>query len=240
MSWTEVSTPDGPMRVFEAHPSEEPRGAVIVVQEAFGVNDYIADVVRDLAEEGWHAAAPEFFHRSGPRSVAPYGDFSKVLPLYEPLNDEAVMMDVDATLDLLHRHGFADGAIGAVGFCWGGRVTFLISARRRLGAAVGFYGGGIVNARFPQFPPLIGEVPELKTPWLGLFGDDDQSIPIEDVEMLRKAMDESAPVDHDIVRYAGAGHGFHCLARPDGYNPDAALDGWSRATAWFGAHLKRA
>jgi carboxymethylenebutenolidase len=240
MSWTEVSTPDGPMRVFEAHPTEEPKGAVIVVQEAFGVNDYIADVVRDLAEEGWHSAAPELFHRSGPASVAPYDDFSKVLPLYEPLSDATVLADVDATIDLMHRHGFADSAIGIVGFCWGGRVTLLVSLRRQLGAGVGFYGGGIVHARFPQFPPLIDEVGSLKTPWLGLFGDQDQSIPVEDVEALRQALDQSAPVDHEIVRYPGAGHGFHCQARPAAYNAEAALDGWRRATDWFDRHLKKA
>src|SRR5216683_4160977 len=196
MSWTEVNTPDGPMRVFEAHPNEEPKGAVIVIQEAFGVNDYIADVVRDLAEGGWHGAAPEMFHRSGPASVAPYDDFSKVVPLFQPLTDDAVLSDLDATIDLMHQHGFADSAIGLIGFCWGGRVTFLASVRRSLGAAVGMYGGGIVTARFPQFPALVGEAGALKTPWLGLFGDEDQSIPVEDVEQLRNALGESASVDH--------------------------------------------
>jgi len=239
MSWTEVNTPDGPMRVFEAHPTEEPKGAVIVIQEAFGVNDYIADVVRDLAEGGWHGAAPEFFHRSGPGSVAPYDDFSKVVPLFQPLNDGAVLSDLDATIDLMHQHGFADSAIGVIGFCWGGRVTFLASVRRSLGAAVGMYGGGIVTARFPQFPALVGEAGALKTPWLGIFGDEDQSISVEDVEQLRKSLDESAPVDHDIVRFAHAGHGFHCAARPANYHAESALDAWSRAIGWFDSHLKK-
>jgi carboxymethylenebutenolidase len=227
------------MRVFEAHPTEEPKGAVIVIQEAFGVNDYIADVVRDLAEGGWQGAAPELFHRSGPASVAPYDDFSKVLPLFEPLTDDGVLRDLDATIDLMHQHGFADSAIGLIGFCWGGRVTFLASLRRTLGAAVGMYGGGIVTARFPQFPALVGEAAALKTPWLGLFGDEDQSIPVEDVEQLRKSLDESAPVDHGIVRFADAGHGFHCAARPANYHAESALDAWSRAIGWFDSHLRK-
>jgi carboxymethylenebutenolidase len=239
MTWTEVSTSDGPMRVFEAAPSGEARGAVIVVQEAFGVNGHIQDVAGRLAKEGWYAAAPEFFHRAGAEPVAPYDDFSKVMALYDGLDQAGTLRDVDATLDLLHGHGFEDGSIGAVGFCWGGHVSFLIAARRQLGASVGFYGGGIASAgHFQGFPPLIDEAATLKTPWLGLFGDLDGSIPVDDVEALRAAL-ESAPVDHEIVRYPQADHGFHCDARPGSYNADAAKDGWTRALSWFEAHVKR-
>ena len=92
-------------------------------------------------------------------------------------------------------------------------MTFLTAAERSLGAAVGFYGGGIVNARFPQFPALVDRTSSLKTPWLGLFGDQDTGIPIEDVETLRTALAD-APVDGEIVRYADAEHGFHCDVRP--------------------------
>src|SRR5439155_27243788 len=96
--------------------------------------------------------------------------------------------------------------IGIVGFCMGGRVTFLVALERALGAAVGFYGGGIVTGRFPQFPTLVDRVGELKTPWLGLFGDQDEGIPVADGEQLRKAL-EGAPVETHIVRYADAGPG---------------------------------
>jgi carboxymethylenebutenolidase len=238
MTWTEVSTSDGPMRVFVAEPTDEPRGAVIVVQEAFGVNHHIQDVAGRLARAGWYGVAPEFFHRAGPDPVAPYDDFSKVMALYNGLDQAGALRDVDATLDLLHGRGFSDSSIGAVGFCWGGHISFLIAARRAIGASVGFYGGGIVSAgHFQGFPPLVGEAGTLKTPWLGLFGDLDASISIDDVETLRGAL-ESAPVDHEIVRYAGADHGFHCDARPS-YNADAAKDGWGRALAWFEGHVKR-
>ena len=217
MSWVEVSTPDGPMRVFEAHEEGIRHGAVIVVQEAFGVNDYVAQVARDLAAEGWHAVAPEFFHRNG-GGVVPYeGGMAGVLEKFAGLDDAKVLDDLDAAIGLLHDHGYDDRAIGVVGFCWGGRVSFLAAARRRLGAAVGFYGGGIVTARFPQFPALVGEAPRLQTPWLGLFGDQDQSIPVEDVEALRTAL-EAAPVDHGVHRYQDAGHGFHCHARTGSYH----------------------
>jgi carboxymethylenebutenolidase len=77
----------------------------------------------------------------------------------------------------------------------------------------------------------------LKTPWLGLFGDEDGSIPVPDVERLREELAANAPVDTEVVRYAGAKHGFHCDRRDD-YNEVAAKDGWSRTLAWFDAHLK--
>ena len=240
MTWTETSTPDGPMRLYQADAGGNTRGAVIVIQEAFGVNDHIMEVADRLAAEGWRAFAPALFHRAGPDPVAPYDDFSKVMPLFQGLDDDGVLRDLDATLDVVHQQGIDNPAIGMVGFCWGGRVTFLAAVRRSLGAAVGFYGGGIVSGRFPQFPPLVDEAGALRTPWLGLFGDEDQSIPVEDVERLRDALTTSAKVDFDVIRYPRAGHGFHCDARPDSYVEGAASDGWARALAWFDTHLKTA
>ena len=230
----ELSTADGPMALYEATPDGEPRGAVIVIQEAFGVNDHIQDVARRFAAEGYHAVAPALFHRAG-GGEAPYDDFSKVMPLFEGVNDDAVLMDVDATIEHLHGEGFADAQIGIVGFCFGGRVTFLTAARRALGAGVGFYGGGITEANVLSATALMEEAGTIKTPWLGLFGDLDAMIPIEGVEQLRTEL-EAAPVATDVVRYADAGHGFHCDAR-DSYHEASAKDGWQRALDWFGTHI---
>src|SRR6185295_17922771 len=131
-------------------------------------------------------------------------------------NDAAVLRDVDGALDHLRASGLTDDRIGLVGFCFGGRVSFLVALRRKIGAAVGFYGGGIVTARFPQFPALVECAATMDTPWLGLFGDLDQGIPVDDVEALRKALAD-APVPADVVRYADADHGFHCDVR-EAYN----------------------
>ncbi|MGQ0804582.1 MAG: dienelactone hydrolase family protein [Actinomycetota bacterium] len=222
------------MACYEARPDGEPRGGVIVIQEAFGVNDHIQDVTRRFATAGSLAVAPSLFHRAG-GGTAPYGDFAKVIPLYEGLTDDGILMDVDAARDHLHSAALVDDQIGIVGFCFGGRVTFLVALEHALGAAVGFYGGGIVTPRFPQFPGLIDRVAELDTPWLGLFGDRDESIPVEDVEKLRAAVAD-APVPTEIVRYPDAEHGFHCDVR-DSYNPEAAKDAWARTLAWFEQHL---
>jgi len=232
-----VATADGPMDVYEATPDRPATRAVVVIQEAFGVNRHIEDVTRRFAAAGYHAVAPALFHRAGGGTIDDYDnlDFTKLLALFEGVTDDGILADVDATLDLLANAGFDGAHTGIVGFCFGGRVTFLVSARRALGGGVGFYGGGIVSAGHLPFPPLIDEAATLQTPWLGLFGDEDASIPVTDVERLREAL-RTAPVDAEVVRYPDAGHGFHCDRRAD-YHEPSARDAWTRALVWFDAHL---
>jgi carboxymethylenebutenolidase len=146
-----------------------------------------------------------------------------------------VLIDVDATIDHLHGAGFADGSIGIVGFCFGGRVTFLTAARRKIGAGVSFYGGGITHNSQGMAGPLASEAGSLQTPWLGLFGDEDAMIPVDGVEDLRASLG-GASVKTEIVRYPGAGHGFHCDER-ESYHEESAKDGWRRALDWFSGHL---
>ena len=198
-STTTLETADGPMELYESQPDGTARAAVIVIQEAFGVNDHIQDVTRRFAAAGYRAAAPAIFHRAG-GGTAPYDDFAKVMALYEGLTDDGTLADIDATQAHLAAAGFAAERVGIVGFCWGGRATFLAAARRVLGAAVGFYGGGIASKGRLPFPALIDEAATLKTPWLGLFGDQDSGIPVEDVEKLRGALG-AAPVAH--AKYRG-------------------------------------
>jgi len=231
----QLDHPDGAMRLYEARPDDGGRAAIIVIQEAFGVNAHIEDVTRRFADAGYHAVAPDLFHRAG-GGTAPYDDFSKVLPFFEGINGDAdLLSDVDAALDHLHGAGWADNKIGIVGFCFGGRISLLTALSRPIGAGVGFYGGGIVTARFPQFPALIDELGALTVPWLGLFGDLDTGIPVDEVETIRTTLaNASAPTE--VIRYANAGHGFHCDAR-EGYVEDAAKDAWAHTLDWFGQYL---
>ena len=234
-----VDTADGPMELYESAPDQgtsRAKGGVIVVQEAFGVNEHIESVADRLAERGYHAVAPHFFHRAGGGTV-PYGNFEKVIEKYQGLSDDGILVDVDAARGVLHDAGWADTSIGIVGYCFGGRVSFLVAARRSIGAAVGYYGGGIVTARFPQFPPLVGEAATLQTPWLGFFGDEDASIPVDDVEQLRAAL-KDAPVDTEVVRYNDCGHGFNRDVSPEDYRPGPAADAWRRMLAWYDQHLQ--
>ena len=217
-----VREPDGP-----------PKGGIVVIQEAFGVNDHIEDVTRRFATEGWLAVAPHLFHRTGDPALG-YGDLSVVMPHMQALTAEGVLIDVDAALDDLARAGIPLARTGVVGFCMGGTVTLVAAVRRDVGAAVTFYGGGVTEGRF-GFAPLVEEATRLRAPWLGLYGDLDQGIPVAGVEQLRRAAAASGQ-ETEIVRYAEAGHGFHCDQR-DSYEPKSAQDAWARTLAWFDDHL---
>jgi carboxymethylenebutenolidase len=230
-----VDSAGGTMPLYESAPEGAPRGAAIVIQEAFGITDHIEDVCRRLSAAGYHAVAPHLFHRSGD-PVIPYDDMQAVMPHLGQLSAEGLEADLAATLEYLAGAGFPAARVGIVGFCMGGSVVVLAASRHALGAAVTFYGGGVTAGRFGM-PPLAELAPTLQTPWLGLFGDADQSIPVDQVEMLREAA-KQAPVPTEIVRYPDAGHGFHCDAR-DSYHESSAQDGWRRMLEWFDAHLAK-
>ena len=124
---------------------------------------------------------------------------------------------------------------GIVGFCMGGSITCAVAAEDAYGAAVTYYGSGVHKGRF-GFAPLAELAPHLGSPWLGLYGDLDPGIPIEQVEDLRSAA-ATAPVPTAVVRYAEAGHGFHCDARPASYHEQSAKDAWVRTLDWFERYL---
>lgn len=225
---------DGRMDLFEARADGEAKGAVIVVQEAFGVNDHIRDVVRRFAASGFDSVAPHLFHRSGDPLIA-YEDMDSIWPHLAALSEDGLTEDLDATLVHLEELGHDSHRVGLVGFCMGGTVSFIAATKFSVGASVSFYGGGIVDGRFGA-PGLIDLAQALRAPWLGLYGDRDKGIAVEDVEALRSAVDASG-VASELVRYSDAGHAFHCDARPAMYHRASAEDAWQRTLAWLGKHL---
>jgi carboxymethylenebutenolidase len=228
-----IETSDGPMPAFEASP-DGPKGGIVVVQEAFGVTEHIEDIARRLADAGWYAVAPAFFHRQGAPILA-YDDLAAVMPVMKELSAEGITVDLTAAFAHLEAAGFPAARTGIVGFCMGGSVTFYAATLRASGAAVTFYGGGVAEGRF-GLPSLLDQAPNLQTPWLGLFGDLDQGIPVADVEKLREATD-TVKVPTEIVRYTDADHGFNCNDRPAVFNPTAAADAWGRTLDWFDRYL---
>jgi carboxymethylenebutenolidase len=221
------------MNIYVAQPDGHARGAVIVLQEAFGVNDYIRDLCHRFAAAGYVAVAPHLFHRSGDPELG-YEDMQEVMVHIMQLEADKLETDLEATFQLLASMGCEGKQVAVVGFCMGGSIAFVAGCFWELGAAVTFYGGGIAQGRF-GLPPLFDLAPTLKTPWLGLFGDLDTSIPVNDVEGLRGALANASP-DHDIVRYPEANHGFHCDARAS-YHEPSATDGWRRTLDWLDRHL---
>lgn len=208
--------------------------AIIVLQEAFGVNDHIRDVADRFSDEGYLAVAPQLFHRDGSPEVS-YDDFQAAMPFMANLTKQGLTNDLNATTDFLATLGFHAPNIAAVGFCMGGTVSFFAATLGTIGAAASFYGGGVATGRF-GLPPLIELAADLQSPWLGLYGDLDQSIPVDQVEALRVAT-KSTSVATEIVRYSDGKHGFHCDARPDAFNKVAAADAYARALSFFAEHL---
>jgi len=220
--------------VYVTGSTDAPR-ALIVVQEAFGINDHVRDVADRFANVGFFVVAPHLYHREGSPEV-PYDELERAKALIAAISGEGLTNDLNATTDFLSSIGYQSSSVGVVGFCMGGSVAFYAATLATIGAAVSFYGGGVSMGRM-GLPPLLELADDLKTPWLGLFGDLDAGIPVDDVEALRAAA-KRAPVMTEIVRYPDAQHGFHCDARPAVYNEAAARDGYQRTLDFLAQHLR--
>ncbi|MDP2823301.1 MAG: dienelactone hydrolase family protein [Sulfuritalea sp.] len=204
---------------------------VLVVSEIFGVHEYIADVCRRLAKEGYLAIAPELFARYGdPRKLSNVQDILAGIIAKTP--DAGAMSDLDACVAWAGGNGGDATRLAITGFCWGGRISWLYAAHNpALKAGVAWYGriDGEVNDRTPKYPlDLAGQ---LKAPVLGLYGGADQGIPMDDVNSMKDAL-AKAGSKSQIHVYEGAPHAFHADYRPT-YRKEPAEDGWKRLLAWL-------
>ncbi|HWP67637.1 MAG TPA: dienelactone hydrolase family protein [Candidatus Limnocylindria bacterium] len=224
-----IATPAGSMPALRACPAGAQRlPGVIVVQEAFGLNDHIKGVARRLAAEGYVTLAPDLFYRGGAGRTASYAELPKALEMMNALKDPEIIEDVAAAVARLESDpAVRADRIGITGFCMGGRVAYLAACALpdKIKAAVPFYGGGIPVERTDG----------LACPVLALFGEDDPYIPMTQVAHLRA---EAARLGKrvDVVVYPKAPHGFFCDER-DSYRPAAAADAWKRTLAFFAQHL---
>ena len=218
-----VTVPDGPVR-----------GGVVVVQEAYGVNDHLVMVTRKLAAQGFLALAPHLYHRV---ADAPVDTFPAARPLLRSLNGDDIRHDLDDALEYLTAAGVDADRIGIVGFCMGGTVALWAASTLPVAAAVTFYGGGISAPRWPGVPAGLESAAALRAPWLGLYGDKDSSISVREVEELRSTFGSSG-VAATIVRYPDAGHAFATDPSSSKHVPEAAQDAWNRTLSWFDAHLR--
>src|SRR5687768_2351022 len=127
-----------------AHPDIPAVGGVVVLQEAFGVTEHIEDVCQRLADAGWLAVAPHLYHRTGD-PILPYDDYSQIMPHAVDLNPDGILADVDAALAFIEGAGFPPDTAGVVGFCMGGTLALATAVERQVGAAVTYYGSGILK-----------------------------------------------------------------------------------------------
>ena len=210
---------------------------VLVVSEIFGVHEHIADVARRFAQLGYLAIAPELFVRQG--DAKSYGEIGKlVTEVVGKVPDAQVMGDLDACVAWAHANGGDTARLGITGFCWGGRITWLYAAQSpAVKAGVAWYGQlvGVPSELKPNNP--IDIVGQLKAPVLGLYGAQDQGIPLAAVDQMKAALatGNAAAKASQFVVYPGAPHAFHADYRPS-YKKDAAQDGWKRCVAWFKAN----
>jgi len=224
-----IEVPGG-MPAFVARLEGGPRPAVLVIQEAFGLNNHIREVTQRIAAEGYVALAPDLYWRGGKgRSVA-YEDLGQAISIMQTLKDPEIVTDVGSAIAWLEKQSSVRAdRIGITGFCMGGRVSYLVACELpdKIRAAAPFYGGGIP----------IDKTAKLKAPVLAFFGEKDGFIPLEFVEQLRnEATKQKKQVQ--IVVYPGADHGFFCNERGS-YNPAAAADAWERLSKFFATHLGR-
>lgn len=230
-----VPVSDGQMPAYRAAPAGKTGlPVVLVVSEIFGVHEYIADVCRRLAKEGYLAIAPELFARYGdPRAYDSVADLYAAVVAKVP--DAGVAKDLDACVAWAAKNGGDVARLAITGFCWGGRQTWLYAAHNpALKAGVAWYGvlDGAATDRTPKFP--LDLAAQIKAPVLGLYGSADQGIPMDDVDAMRSELTKAGSKSQIHV-YEGAPHAFHADYRPT-FRKDAAEDGWKRLLAWFRAN----
>jgi carboxymethylenebutenolidase len=224
------------MNAYRAKPAARKNAPVIlVVQEIFGLHEWIRDVTRRFARAGYYAIAPDLFQRQGDATkVAETRSLIKAIVSQVP--DAQVMGDLDAAVAFAGTDGGNKGKLGITGFCWGGRVTWLYAAHNKaVDAGVAWYGRlvGQPSELQPKHP--IDVAGALQAPVLGLYGELDKGIPLADVEKMTAAL--QAAKDPSRIRvFPGADHGFRADYRPS-FNEAAASAGWADALAWFERHL---
>lgn len=235
-----IDTPDGPMQTFVVTPEAGgPAPALVVVQEAFGVNSHIKNVCRRMAAAGYAAFAPELFHRLGDGVDLPYDDFAKVMPAFVTLTNDHLLADVTAALAAARADARVDAArVGVIGFCVGGFTAFLAAEKTDVQASVVFYGGGIVHERPGiALTPLLDAVDGIASPMLLVFGAQDQSIPASDIDAIQEKL-AAAEKAHTIVVMPEAGHGFACDERA-AYHAASADEAWRITFEWLDRHLRQ-
>ena len=216
----ELTASDGhKLTAYRADPAGKPRGAIVVIQEIFGVNSHIQQVADGYAADGYLAIAPALFDRVQKNVELGYSpeDIAKGREIRGKVANDMALKDTEAAI----KAASSAGKVGIVGYCWGGLITWLAAAKLPgLAAAVPYYGGGILdNAELQPKVPLMGH-----------FGDKDQHIPVEGVKKLAEKHGK-----HEIFIYS-ADHGFNCDHRGS-YNAPAAKQARSRTLEFFRKHL---
>ena len=238
-SWVDIDVDGQTMEAYLAQPEGSGRHpAVVVIQEIWGVNSHIQFLTDRFPAQGYIGLAPAMFHREGRMTMGLHEEMDPALARMGNCTDAGIVTDVEAAVNYLKAQPFVQSdRIGIVGFCFGGRVSYLAACNvSDLKATVVYYGGRIMGALGGDGASPFDQTSKITSPVLGLFGEEDQNPSPEDVAKIDAELTR-LDKDHEFHTYPGCGHGFNCNARSS-YRPESARDAWGKAMAWFDKYLK--
>ncbi len=239
--WAQLDAPDRKLPAFVARPDDKRRhAAVLVINEVFGVHEWIKDICRRLAKAGYVAIAPDYFVRAGDPSKLT--DFTEIRKIVATATDKQVTDDTGAAIAFLKKAPYVDARkLAVTGFCWGGGKTWLTVERfpNDFKAASPWYGplkpGAQPPPNDPEAKAPIQLVGALKTPVMAFYGGKDTGIPTSHVEEMRAALKAAGKTNAEIVLYPDSQHGFLADYRPS-YDPKAGPEAWAKMLAFFKAN----
>ncbi len=216
---------------------ESPRGGVIVIHHLPGYDDGTKEIARRFAYHGYNAIMPNLYWRQAP-GASP-DDAAATVRAQGGILDEQLVTDVDGCITYLKGLPNSNGKVGAIGYCSGGRQSFLAAVSLPLDAAVDCYGAFVTGTLPENFPlkvtTLVDRTRDLSCPLLGLFGEEDAHPSLAEVAELEEAL-KAAGKTYEFHVYRNAGHAFFSVNRP-AYRVEAANDGWERIFAFYGKYL---
>ncbi|MGO9406137.1 MAG: dienelactone hydrolase family protein [Acidimicrobiales bacterium] len=226
------------IEAYLAQPLDEGRfGSVVVIHHMPGYDEGMKEITRKFAAHGYLAVCPNLYSREAP-GASP-DDAAAVVRALGGVPDDRLVGDVQGAARLLKSLGSSNGRVATIGYCSGGRQSFLAACSLPLDGAVDCYGAFVVGTPPEGMPlkvgPIVHLTKDLSCPLLGLFGADDQSPSPQHVAELEEALKQAGKA-YEFHSYEGAGHAFFSADRPS-YRPEAAKDGWQRIWEFFGRYL---
>lgn len=225
--WIGMKGADAAFQGYLALPPAGKGPGIVLFQEIFGVNGHIRAVVDQYARDGFVVLAPDVFWRHAPKVELGYegADRERGIELMKKLSLDDMVADVKAAVSTLRAQPEVTGKVGAVGYCLGGRLTYLAAANTDLDAASAWYGGGIHD--------MLDQVPRIKAPIQFHYAENDHGIPLTAVDKVREAVTGRQA---EVFVYPGAQHGFNCWDRAS-YDPRSAALAHGRTLAFFAEKL---
>ncbi len=245
--WVDIPMPGGSPRAMPAwwaRPADgvQPRAAVLVLPEVFGVNGWVRSVADRLAAEGYAALAISTFWRTAPQLDVPYdaAGLAEGRRHKDQVRADQLLSDVAAAAAWMQTAHAADGLaqkpLGCVGFCFGGHLALLAATLPVIAASADFYGAGVSSGRPGGGPPSLALVPQIPGRLWCFCGDADPLMPPEEISAIAAALRAQPGAGHRLLIAPGAGHGYMCSARGD-YHPEAAAAGWAALLELFASSL---